>query len=103
MADGLASILQPVAPILPVALAKTLWHSQQLLPLHHTDRSGPAKTLRVFGNDYPTPDGTGIRDYLHVMDFMEAHTTAVEYLSKRIRLHHSLNLGTGQGLMRLMW
>ena len=42
--------------------------------------AGQLESLRVFGNDYPTPDSTGIRDYLHVMDLAEAHTKAVEHL-----------------------
>ena len=52
--------------------------------------------LRIYGDDYPTPDGTGIRDYLHVMDLAEAHLKAVEFA-----MAHSgcevFNLGTGSG------
>lgn len=52
--------------------------------------------LRLFGSDYPTPDGTCIRDYIHVSDLADAHVAALEYLA---RGGHSqaLNLGTGRG------
>ncbi|MBW6512152.1 MAG: GDP-mannose 4,6-dehydratase, partial [Desulfuromonadaceae bacterium] len=52
--------------------------------------------LNVFGNDYPTRDGTGVRDYLHVVDLARAHVSALEYL---FRAERSLlvNLGTGHG------
>ena len=52
--------------------------------------------VTVFGNDYPTPDGTCIRDYIHVSDLAEAHILAVEYLLKGGR-SDSFNLGTGRG------
>jgi UDP-glucose 4-epimerase len=57
---------------------------------------GQRECLRVYGNDYPTADGTGIRDYLHVMDLAEAHLKAVAYSG----LHAGcevFNLGTGRG------
>ncbi len=55
--------------------------------------------LRIFGNDYPTKDGTGIRDYIHVMDLANAHVKALEYLEKTKKLQEPLivNLGTGKG------
>ena len=52
--------------------------------------------LRVFGNDYPTPDGTGIRDYVHVVDVAEGHVAAMERLVDRPG-RHIYNLGTGKG------
>jgi len=52
--------------------------------------------LNVFGNDYPTPDGTGVRDYIHVMDLAEGHLAALEYLQKQAGLI-TVNLGTGNG------
>ena len=52
--------------------------------------------LRVFGTDYPTPDGTGIRDYVHVADLAEGHLRALEYLEEEPGVH-VWNLGTGQG------
>lgn len=56
---------------------------------------GKREFLSVFGSDYPTPDGTGVRDYIHVMDLVEGHLAALQTLE-----HHSLitcNLGTGVG------
>jgi UDP-glucose-4-epimerase GalE len=55
---------------------------------------GPA--VRVLGTDYPTPDGTAIRDYIHVTDLAEAHVLAVEALGRGLA-STTLNLGTGQG------
>lgn len=51
--------------------------------------------LRVFGNDYPTPDGTGIRDYIHVVDLARGHVCALEKLEKPGV--YTYNLGTGRG------
>lgn len=51
-------------------------------------------TLKVFGNDYPTVDGTGVRDYIHVMDLAEGHVAALDHLTAGV---HIYNLGTGQG------
>ncbi len=50
--------------------------------------------LRVYGNDYPTVDGTGVRDYIHVMDLAEGHVAALNNLTEGV---HIYNLGTGQG------
>lgn len=50
--------------------------------------------LSVFGNDYPTPDGTGVRDYIHVMDLAEGHVAAFKNLTEGV---HIYNLGTGNG------
>jgi UDP-glucose 4-epimerase len=57
---------------------------------------GKLDYLSVFGNDYPTPDGTGIRDYIHVMDLAEGHVAAMKVLLER-RESFTVNLGTGQG------
>ncbi len=57
---------------------------------------GRRQCLQVFGNDYPTPDGSGIRDYLHVVDLAEAHVKALAYSSESPGCH-ILNLGTGRG------
>jgi len=57
---------------------------------------GQREKLRIFGNDYPTPDGTGIRDYLHVMDLAEAHLKAVDYAAAHTGCE-VFNLGTGRG------
>jgi UDP-glucose 4-epimerase len=52
--------------------------------------------LHVLGNDYPTPDGTGVRDYIHVEDLAEAHAKAVDYLNDA-QPNLTVNLGTGIG------
>jgi UDP-glucose 4-epimerase len=57
---------------------------------------GQKKEVSVFGNTYPTPDGTPIRDYVHVADLAEAHILALEYL-RRGGASDFLNLGTGHG------
>jgi len=57
---------------------------------------GRRDRLQVFGNDYPTPDGTGVRDYLHVMDLAEAHLMAVDYAAAHPGCER-FNLGTGRG------
>ena len=51
----------------------------------------------VFGDDYPTPDGSCIRDYVHVQDLAEAHIAAVEYLENETREYDTFNVGTGTG------
>jgi UDP-glucose 4-epimerase len=56
----------------------------------------PQAPLSVFGNDYPTPDGTCIRDFIHVDDLAEAHLLALEYLS-HVPGAHALNLGSERG------
>ena len=58
---------------------------------------GRRDKLRVFGGDYPTIDGTGVRDYIHVMDLARAHADAIEYLQRADR-SLTVNLGTGQGV-----
>ena len=57
---------------------------------------GKLSCLRVFGNDYDTPDGTGVRDYIHVVDLAEGHRLAVDFVRGRTGLE-AINLGTGVG------
>ena len=66
-----------------------------LLPFITQVASGKLKKLRVFGNDYDTPDGTGIRDYIHVMDLADGHLKILEKLSDNS--FDIYNLGTGRG------
>ncbi|MGL4668087.1 MAG: UDP-glucose 4-epimerase GalE [Saezia sp.] len=54
--------------------------------------------LRVFGGDYPTIDGTPVRDYLHVMDLAEGHVSALQYIRQMDQPLIALNLGAGQGI-----
>lgn len=58
--------------------------------------SGTRKTLHVYGNDYPTPDGTCIRDYIHIMDIAEGHVSALRYAMEH-KGAEIFNLGRGQG------
>jgi UDP-glucose 4-epimerase len=58
---------------------------------------GDLPELKIFGNDYPTPDGTGIRDYIHVMDLAEGHVASLEYLDK-FKGFDVFNLGSGLGI-----
>ncbi len=67
-----------------------------LLPYIARVAVGKLSELAVFGNDYPTPDGTAVRDYIHVVDLAEGHLCALEALKDRIGAH-VWNLGTGQG------
>ena len=61
--------------------------------------SGRRDRLRVFGEDYPTPDGTGIRNDLHVMDLAEAHSVTLDHLLQQPSpTELTLNIGTGTGL-----
>jgi UDP-glucose 4-epimerase len=76
----------PETHLVPLALAATTDH-------------GPE--LQVFGSDYPTPDGTCIRDYIHVNDLADAHVRALQYLEhldkKAPGESLAINLGTGRG------
>jgi len=67
-----------------------------LLPYVAQVAAGTRSHLSVFGNDYPTPDGTGVRDYIHVMDLVEGHLAALHYLLDTAGLL-TVNLGTGRG------
>jgi UDP-glucose 4-epimerase len=67
-----------------------------LLPYITQVAVGKLPELAVFGNDYPTPDGTGVRDYIHVMDLAEGHLQALQAL-QTLTGAHVWNLGTGQG------
>ena len=67
-----------------------------LIPNVLTAALGQQQAIRVFGNDYPTPDGTPIRDYIHVIDLADAHIDALEHV-RSDRPSDFLNLGTGSG------
>jgi UDP-glucose 4-epimerase len=66
-----------------------------LIPSAFEAIRGERRELEIFGTDYPTADGTCIRDYIHVNDLGEAHVLGIEYLEKGSSI--ALNLGTGQG------
>ncbi|MFA0087372.1 UDP-glucose 4-epimerase GalE [Vibrio sp. 10N.286.49.C2] len=67
-----------------------------LMPFVSQVAVGRREFLSVFGNDYPTKDGTGVRDYIHVMDLADGHIAALKTLDKNQGLH-IYNLGTGNG------
>jgi len=67
-----------------------------LIPLILQAASGRLETIALFGNDYDTPDGTCVRDYIHVQDLCDAHLLALEYLQKGSE-SDQFNLGNGQG------
>jgi UDP-glucose 4-epimerase len=67
-----------------------------LIPLALDAMSGKRDALTVFGRDYPTPDGTCIRDYIHVLDLAMAHVLGIRYLADG-GASRILNLGIGQG------
>jgi UDP-glucose-4-epimerase GalE len=67
-----------------------------LIPLALAAAAGAGPELQVFGTDYPTPDGTCIRDYVHVNDLAEAHVLALQHLMNG-GAPLALNLGTGEG------
>lgn len=68
-----------------------------LMPYIVRVASGKLKELSVFGNDYNTPDGTGVRDYIHVVDLAKGHVLALEKLDKEENGIYIYNLGTGIG------
>ena len=72
---------------------------QNLVPFITQTGYGLRKELLVYGNDYPTPDGTCIRDYIHVVDLAKAHVIALERLLNKQNLEkvETFNLGTGTG------
>ena len=72
---------------------------QNLVPFITQTAAGLRKELLVYGNDYPTPDGTCIRDYIHVVDLAKAHVVALQRLLNKQNLENveTFNLGTGKG------
>ena len=67
-----------------------------LMPYISQTAAGRREKLSVFGDDYPTPDGTGVRDYLHVVDLARGHVAAMDYMAEHPGVH-IFNLGTGHG------
>ena len=69
-----------------------------LMPFICQTAAGRREKLRVFGTDYPTADGSGVRDYIHVMDLAEGHVAALRFLDETGRPVTTVNLGTGRGV-----
>lgn len=68
-----------------------------LMPFIAQVAVGRRERLQVFGDDYPTPDGTGVRDYIHVLDLVDGHLDMLDHLERQGGFHQ-VNLGTGQGV-----
>ena len=67
-----------------------------LMPYISQVAAGKREQLSVFGDDYPTPDGTGVRDYIHVVDLAKGHVAAAAYAAEHTGVE-VINLGTGHG------
>ena len=72
--------------------------SSNLFPSILKTIRGEQKQLLIFGNDWPTKDGSCIRDFIHVMDLAEAHIATLDYLKNNDPQYFSLNIGTGKGI-----
>lgn len=68
-----------------------------LMPFISRVAAGRLSELSVFGNDYDTPDGTGVRDYIHVLDLADGHVAALDAIARIAPALSTWNLGTGQG------
>ena len=66
-----------------------------LMPYVMKVASGKLEVLSIFGNDYPTIDGTGVRDYIHVVDLAKGHVCALDKMKKGLNIY---NLGSGKGI-----
>jgi UDP-glucose 4-epimerase len=73
-----------------------------LIPLVLSVPLGKRETIHVFGTDYPTPDGTCIRDYIHIADLVSAHLLALEALGERDRLAYNLGNGSGYSVREVI-
>lgn len=67
-----------------------------VMPILNEVASGQLPELSIFGDDYPTPDGTAIRDYIHVVDVAEAHVVALDHIDDSPGMQ-VFNIGTGVG------
>ena len=75
----------------------TIQKSTNLMPAILKVVNGVEKVLEVFGDDYNTPDGSGIRDFIHIMDLASAHVHAIEFLNNK-KTFEIFNIGTGYGI-----
>ncbi len=75
-----------------------LYDATNVVPLILKVASGEKKEFMIFGDDHPTPDGTPVRDFIHVMDLAEAHIAALDHLTKvKAPYYDVFNVGTGHG------
>ena len=71
--------------------------TSNLFPLISQVASGEREKLKIYGNDWPTHDGTAIRDFIHIMDLAEAHLASLKYISSSRPEIFTFNIGTGKG------
>ena len=69
-----------------------------LMPYIAQVAGGKRACLNIFGGDYPTPDGTGVRDYIHVVDLARGHVAALDHMQQATQSVNTWNLGAGKGL-----
>ena len=72
-------------------------YPNNLLPFVSQVAAGLREKVTIFGDDYPTPDGTGVRDYIHVTDLAHAHLKSLEHLHQNPATSTTFNIGTGRG------
>ncbi len=77
-------------------------HESHLIPLVLQVALGQREKIYIFGDDYPTPDGTAIRDYIHIADLVEAHLLALDALTTRDRLIYNLGNGVGYSVREVI-
>lgn len=74
-----------------------------LMPFISQVAVGLRPQVNVFGDDYPTPDGTGVRDYIHVLDLVSGHLKALQFLAEHSGVHvHNLGTGTGYSVLQMI-
>jgi len=76
---------------------RVVWIPNNVFPYILKVLSGELPELQIFGNDYPTVDGTGVRDYIDIMDLAHGHIAALEYINNHEIWRDAINLGTGKG------
>ena len=81
---------------LDASIGEDWTYSQNLIPWVMKAALGKIPALQIFGTDYPTPDGTAIRDYIHILDLADAHVKALQFLKEQNR-SEIFNLGVGKG------
>ncbi len=88
----------PLSATNPYGWSKLRGIPNNLMPYIAQVAVGRRPHLNVFGGDYPTPDGTGVRDYIHVVDLARGHVAALNRLHHKAGGVHTWNLGTGRGV-----
>ncbi len=77
-------------------------HESHLIPLVLQVALGQREKIYIFGDDYPTPDGTAVRDYIHIADLVEAHLLALDALAERDKLTYNLGNGVGYSVREVV-